>query len=151
MPVSPRAGDFRKLDMDSPDDVALLRHYYEKSNPFSPLRVEHNFGLLMFYCSAFMKHFVYYSAKNEAVVIAMQNGPVLICFDLFCDVGRACRRWSTNWPMTTFTEAILGFTPSEDRLGEYEKIEGEDILFVYDQKENLFKDRKLMFPLLAHA
>ncbi|MGD1727916.1 hypothetical protein, partial [Klebsiella pneumoniae] len=22
---------------------------------------------------------------------------------------------------------------------------------VYDQKENLFKDRKLMFPLLAHA
>ncbi|MFV5941120.1 hypothetical protein, partial [Klebsiella pneumoniae] len=23
--------------------------------------------------------------------------------------------------------------------------------FVYDQKENLFKDRKLMFPLLAHA
>ncbi|STS88890.1 putative GNAT-family acetyltransferase [Klebsiella variicola] len=58
MPVSPRAGDFRKLDMDSADDVALLRHYYEKSNPFSPLRVEHNFGLLMFYCSAFMKHFV---------------------------------------------------------------------------------------------
>ena len=89
MPVSPRAGDFRKLDMDSPDDVALLRHYYEKSNPFSPLRVEHNFGLLMFYCSAFMKHFVYYSAKNEAVVIAMQNGPVLICFDLFCDVGKS--------------------------------------------------------------
>jgi hypothetical protein len=89
--------------MDSADDVALLRHYYEKSNPFSPLRVEHNFGLLMFYCSAFMKHFVYYSAKNEAVVIAMQNGPVLICFDLFCEEVRACRRWSTNWPMTMFT------------------------------------------------
>lgn len=31
MPVSRRAGDFRKLDMDSADDVALLRHYYEKS------------------------------------------------------------------------------------------------------------------------
>lgn len=75
--------------MDNADDVALLRHYYEKSNPFSPLRVEHNFGLLMFYCSAFMKHFVYYSAKNEAVVIAMQNGPVLICFNLFCDVGKS--------------------------------------------------------------
>ncbi len=44
MPVSPRAGDFRKLDMDSPDDVALLRHYYEKSNPFSPLRVKPNLG-----------------------------------------------------------------------------------------------------------
>ncbi|HIE4690390.1 TPA: GNAT family N-acetyltransferase, partial [Klebsiella pneumoniae] len=151
MPVSPRAGDFRKLDMDSPDDVALLRHYYEKSNPFSPLRVEHNFGLLMFYCSAFMKHFVYYSAKNEAVVIAMQNGPVLICFDLFCDVGKSLSTLVNELADDHVYQAILGFTPSEDRLGEYEKIEGEDILFVYDQKENLFKDRKLMFPLLAHA
>lgn len=52
--------------------------------------------------------------------------------------------------MTMFTvpSSVL---PHEDRLGEYEKIEGEDILFVYDHKENLFKDRKLMFPLLAHA
>ncbi|PLO96372.1 GNAT family N-acetyltransferase, partial [Klebsiella pneumoniae] len=138
-------------DMDSADDVALLRHYYEKSNPFSPLRVEHNFGLLMFYCSAFMKHFVYYSAKNEAVVIAMQNGPVLICFDLFCDVGKSLSTLVNELADDHVYQAILGFTPSEDRLGEYEKIEGEDILFVYDQKENLFKDRKLMFPLLAHA
>ncbi|VFT74107.1 putative GNAT-family acetyltransferase [Klebsiella aerogenes] len=53
--------------------------------------------------------------------------------------------------MTMFTRPSSVFTPNEDRLGEYEKIEGEDILFVYDQKENLFKDRKLMFPLLAHA
>lgn len=151
MPVSPRAGDFRKLDMDSADDVALLRHYYEKSNPFSPLRVEHNFGLLMFYCSAFMKHFVYYSAKNEAVVIAMQNGPVLICFDLFCEEGKSLSTLVNELADDHVYQAILGFTPNEDRLGEYEKIEGEDILFVYDQKENLFKDRKLMFPLLAHA
>ncbi len=118
---------------------------------FSPLRVEHNFGLLMFYCSAFMKHFVYYSAKNEAVVIAMQNGPVLICFDLFCDVGKSLSTLVNELADDHVYQAILGFTPSEDRLGEYEKIEGEDILFVYDQKENLFKDRKLMFPLLAHA
>ena len=79
----------------------------------------------------------------------MQNGPVLICFDLFCDVGKS---------LSTLVNELADdhvchprFYPSEDRLGEYEKIEGEDILFVYDQKENLFKDRKLMFPLLAHA
>ena len=52
--------------------------------------------------------------------------------------------------MTTF-QASSVLPPVKTRLGEYEKIEGEDILFVYDQKENLFKDRKLMFPLLAHA
>ncbi len=125
----------------------------KKSNPFSPLRVEHNFGLLMFYCSAFMKHFVYYSAKNEAVVIAMQNGPVLICFDLFCDVGKSLvDAGQRTGRMTTFTEAILSVLPlMKTGSASSEKIEGEDILFVYDQKENLFKDRKLMFPLLAHA
>lgn len=34
LPVMPAAGDFRKLDMDRPEDVALLQRYYEKSNPF---------------------------------------------------------------------------------------------------------------------
>ena len=48
-------------------------------------------------------------------------------------------------------KAILGFTPKENRTGEYEKIEGEDILFIYGQKENIFKENKLMFPLLSHA
>lgn len=89
MPVVPAAGDFRKLDMDRPEDVALLQRYYQKSNPFSQLRVQNNFGLLMFYCSAFMQHFVYYSEKNRAIAIAMQNGPALICFDIFCDSGRS--------------------------------------------------------------
>ena len=73
MPVVPTAGDFRKLDMDQPEEVARLQRYYQKSNPFSQLRVQDNFGLLMFYCSAFMKHFVYYSDKNQAIAIAMQN------------------------------------------------------------------------------
>ena len=76
----------------------------------------------------------------------MQNGPVLICFDLFCDVGKSLSTLVNELADDHVYQAILGFTPSEDRLGEYEKIEGEDILFVYDQKENLFKDRKLMFP-----
>ena len=91
MPVVPAAGDFRKLDMDQPEEVARLQRYYQKSNPFSQLRVEDNFGLLMFYCSAFMKHFVYYSDKNQAIAIAMQNGPALICFDIFCDSGRSLK------------------------------------------------------------
>ena len=81
----------------------------------------------------------------------MQNGPVLICFDLFCDVGKSLSTLVIELADDHVYQASLGLTPSDDRRGEYEKIEGEDILFVFDQKENLFKDRKLMFPLLAHA
>ena len=97
-PVSPTPGDFRKLDMDSAQDIALLKHYYQKSNPFSQLRVENNFGLLMFYCSAFMKHFVYYSEKNQAVAIAMQSAHELICFDIFAMPDNPWRPLSMNSP-----------------------------------------------------
>lgn len=151
MPVVPTEGDFRKLDMDQPEDVALLQRYYQKSNPFSQLRVQDNFGLLMFYCSAFMKHFVYYSARNQAIAIAMQNGQALICFDIFCDNGRSLSVIINELADENTYQAILGFTPKENRAGEYEKIEGEDILFIYGQKENIFKENKLMFPLLSHA
>ena len=151
MPVVPAAGDFRKLDMDQPEEVARLQRYYQKSNPFSQLRVQDNFGLLMFYCSAFMKHFVYYSDKNQAIAIAMQNGPALICFDIFCDSGRSLSSIVNQLADDNTYQAILGFTPKENRTGEYEKIEGEDILFIYEQKENIFKENKLMFPLLSHA
>ena len=81
----------------------------------------------------------------------MQNGPVLICFDLFCDVGKSLSTLVNELADDHVYQPSSVLPPVEDRLGEYEKIEGEDILFVYDQKENLFKDRKLMFPLLAHA
>ncbi|HBS5717639.1 TPA: GNAT family N-acetyltransferase [Klebsiella aerogenes] len=150
-PVSPTPGDFRKLDMDSAQDIALLKHYYQKSNPFSQLRVESNFGLLMFYCSAFMKHFVYYSEKNQAIAIAMQSAHELICFDIFCDAGQSMATIINELAQPQSQQAVLGFTPKETRLGEYEKIDGDDMLFIYSTKENIFHDNKLMFPLLAHA
>jgi hypothetical protein len=81
----------------------------------------------------------------------MQNGPALIFFDIFCDSGRSLSAIINELADKNTYQAILGFTPKENRVGEYEKIEGEDILFIYGQKENIFKENKLMFPLLSHA
>lgn len=105
----------------------------------------------MFYCSAFMKHFVYYSEKNQAVAIAMQSAHELICFDIFCDAGQSMATIINELAQPQSQQAVLGFTPKEARLGEYEKIDGDDMLFIYATKENIFHDNKLMFPLLAHA
>ncbi|MDJ1655113.1 GNAT family N-acetyltransferase [Raoultella sp. Ech2A] len=151
LPVTPAEGDFRRLDMDKESDVAILRHYYQKSNPFSQLSAHNNFGLLMFYCSAFMKHFVYYSEKNSAVAIAMQNDRALICFDIFCDAGGSMSAIVNELADQSTQQAILGFTPVEGRIGEYEKIEGDDFLFISTAKENIFKGNRLMFPTLSHA
>ncbi|MVZ47521.1 GNAT family N-acetyltransferase, partial [Escherichia coli] len=110
-----------------------------------------NFGLLMFYCSAFMKHFVYYSENNNAVAIAMQNDHALLCFDIFCDSESSLTKIVNELAAQHTRQVILGFTPTEDRVGEYEKIEIDDFLFIYTAKENIFKERKLMFPTLSHA
>lgn len=151
LPVMPTAGDFRKLDMDNAGDVELLKSYYQKSNPFSQLTAHNNFGLLMFYCSAFMKHCIYYSEKNKAVAIAMQSEYALLCFDIFCDSTSSMSTIVNELAADQTRQVILGFTPKEDRAGEYDKIEIDDFLFIYSAKENIFKDRKLMFPTLAHA
>ena len=99
----------------------------------------------MFYCSAFMKHFVYYSEKNQAVAIAMQSAHELICFDIFCDAGQSMATIINELAQPQSQQAVLGFTPKEARLGEYEKIDGDDMLFIYSNKENIFHDNKLLF------
>jgi hypothetical protein len=111
LPVTPVAGDFRKLDMDKESDVNILKYYYQKSNPFSRLSARNNFGLLMFYCSAFMKHFVYYSENNNAVAIAMQNDHALLCFDIFCDSESSLTKIVNELAAQHTRQVILGFTP----------------------------------------
>ncbi len=49
-------------------------------------------------------------------------------------------------------QAVLGFYAEGSAPGRVrKKIDGDDMLFIYSTKENIFHDNKLMFPLLAHA
>ncbi|STW60972.1 putative GNAT-family acetyltransferase [Klebsiella pneumoniae] len=41
----------------------------------------------------------------------MQNGPVLICFDLFCDVGKSLSTLVNGLADDHVYQAILGFYP----------------------------------------
>lgn len=83
LPVPTARGGARKLSVDSPQDLALLRACYKRGNPFSALQVVENFGLLMFYCGSFLKDCVYYIPQQNAVAVARQEGPVLQCMDIF--------------------------------------------------------------------
>ena len=149
--VTPTSGDFRKLDMENESDISLLRQYYERSNPFSQLPMNNNYGLLMFYCSSFMKNCVYYSEKNNAVVVAMQNETTLLCFDIFCDDNISMSTIINELSSDNTNQSILGFTPKQTSNCSCEKIEGEDTLYIYSRKENVFKDNRVMFPSLSHA
>lgn len=150
--VSPKQKRARKLDMSRNKDRELLLEKYKKSNPFSALPLVDNTGLLMFYCSQFMKNDVYYVKDYDAVVIAKQNGKELICFDIFCDETADINEVLSIVASYDTTNVILGFSPKSTERFQVTLLQEDDTtLFVLSDKENIFADNRLMFPLLSHA
>ncbi len=152
MPISKKNGLVRKLDLISQQDKELLLRKYSQSNPFSALPMEQNFGLLMFYCSQFMKNNVYYVKQYDAIVIAEYDSDTLICYDIFCN-GESCLQDILSVMVAANTKTVvLGFTPKQREKYKVSGLHEEDTtLFVLKDKENIFSDNQIMFPLLSHA
>lgn len=150
--INKKDGIVRKLDMSVSNDRKLLLDTYKFSNPFSALPMENNDGLLMFYCSQFMRDNIYYIERYEAVIVAEYQDENLVCYDIFCE--DKCTIDDVLCTMAQYDNKIvtLGFTP---KINNYFKImkrqEDDTTLFFLTEKENLFRKNELMFPLLSHA
>ncbi|WP_130892174.1 GNAT family N-acetyltransferase [Fusobacterium ulcerans] len=151
MPFYEMKGDFRKLNISVEKDNEILKKCYRKSNPFSILPMKNNYGLLMFYCSSFMKDSIYYSKKYDIVCIAEKEENTLICFDIFGNNICSMEEVIFSIPLKNIKEVTLGFTPKNREKYFSSQIINEDTLFVLKGKENIFKNNKIMFPLLSHA
>lgn len=150
--VNEKEGMVKKLDMSVEHDRKLLLDTYKFSNPFSDLPMENNNGLLMFYCSQSMRENIYYIEQYEAVIVAEYDDENLVCYDIFCQ-GKCtiddilCTMAHQNTKIATF-----GFTPKLINDFKITELQEDGItLFVLKGKENLFRQNKLMFPLLSHA
>lgn len=152
MPVVPKSGAIKQLNMSSDEDQAFLKKYYAKSNPFSELPMLNNYGLLMFYCASFMKDCVFYCEEFDAVVVAMQNNDTLMCFDIYCDDNKSLRDILSTVASKKTSNVVFGFTPKDTGDCTVNAIEGEDdTLFILKSKDNVFARNKVMFPSLSHA
>lgn len=151
LPFSAMKREFRKLEMSNSEDNFILKKYYERSNPFSAFPMNNNYGLLMFYCSSFMKEDIYYSKKYDTVCIAIKNEDILTCFDIFGSDNYSMEEIIFSIGFEDVKQVVLGFTPKECKNYCRTKTENDDTLFVLNSKENLFINNKLMFPLLSHA
>ena len=89
--AAPAEGGFARLDMDTQAGRALLLRCYERSNPFSALPMLDNPGLLMFYCSGFLKDCVYYSSAYDLACVATEEDGVSPAATFS---ARAAARWS---------------------------------------------------------
>lgn len=152
MEIEGAFGGAVKLNMDLESDREKLKLYYEKTNPFSKLQVINNYGLLMFYCTSFMKENVYYLPQNDGVVIAEQDGEILNCMDIFCDEEKNLQEILAEMAAVGTRRVKLGFTPKDSTGFEVKQVEDEDTtLFVLKDKENIFKGNELYFPELSHT
>lgn len=145
---------FLKLNMDEQESRDILKRCYKKSNPFSALPMEDNYGLLMFYCGAFMKDCVYYSKEFDVICVAEQEEEKLICFDIFGEQTLSMEQIVSNIAEEGTKMVVFGFTPMKTKEGNFLKIdsvENDATLFVLKEKENIFSTHKIMFPELSHA
>ena len=152
--AAPAEGGFARLDMDTQAGRALLLRCYERSNPFSALPMLDNPGLLMFYCSGFLKDCVYYSSAYDLACVATEEDSVFTCCDFFgtgrCTLEQAvCAAASAASPGAARAE--LGFTPASAAAYARAPVQGDDHLFVLAGGANIFAEDRVMLPLLSHA
>ena len=141
-----------KLDMSSHYNRKLLEEKVANSIPISKLSMIKNVGLIMFYCTYFMSDAVYYIRKQDAILIGEFKDDTLYLYDIFSsseiDLDNAIKSIGNKEIKTV----ALGFTPRcLDGYSLKSLKEDNTTLFIMKDKPSLFKDDKLMFPVLSHT
>ena len=145
------SSSLRKLNMDEDKDKQLLVHAIYESIPIAKVAMRSNTGLIMFYCMTFMKESIYYLEELRAVVLADMEGDTLHLNDVYSkepvDLNEVIQVMSNK----TITRVVLGFTPLDTTGFEKNQLEPDDVLFVYKEHADFFKNRSWRFPVLSHA
>lgn len=141
-----------KLDMSLVDSKELVVKNINNSISMSKLAMMKNVGLVMFYCTSFMRDNVYYLRGQDVIVIAQIEGNTLYLQDIFSqsevDLDNIIRTLSNK----EITTVVLGFTPNDTSNYCVNLLQEDDTtLFVMKDNVDLFQNNKLMFPILSHA
>lgn len=151
LPVQRIKGECKKLDISNLKDLGLMIKKYEMSNPYTDLKVK-NLSQFIFHCLQFLSDDIYYLEQFDAVAIVKHDGKKLTCYDIFTDVSNSLDEILGVLSNDNTEFAYLGFTPkSSDHYFVQESQEEDNHLFVLSGKENIFKDHKVIFPLLSRA
>jgi hypothetical protein len=129
----------------------MLYRYAKTTKSFSQLSMSENADIVMFYCTSFLKDNVFYIDDLDTIAIAQFNDGQALLWDVFgpdiVDLDDVLSIFADNH----IGQIKLGFTPLDTSSYEVEELQGEDKLFILYERENPFKESKLMFPLLSHA
>ncbi|NML40817.1 GNAT family N-acetyltransferase [Chitinophaga sp. G-6-1-13] len=150
--LTPQPGKVRQLDMDNAADCALLLRKYAQSNPFAALTVTDPAGLLMFYCTQFMKTCVYHLEETDVIAVVEHKEGVMTCHDIFGETHQSLNNILSVLMEKNTQQITLGFTPKDTSGFTMLPLKTEDLtLFVLEEQQHLFADNQLMIPTLAHT
>lgn len=142
----------RKLDVFKSEDCELLLKLCKKSNPYAQIDMSKNYEIVMFHAMMNMKDNIYYVEKQDLIVIFEQKEDTLICYDIYGNTENQLSELLSDIADSNCKKAILLFTLSNTEQSTSELYEEEDTtLFVLKDRDNLFKNNKIILPLTYHA
>lgn len=141
-----------KLDMSAEKDRNFLVNMINDSKNYSQLSMQGNASLVMFYCTSFLAQNVYYIDSLDTIVIAAFDDSILYIYDVFSRKEVPLDDIISAMANKEIKKVVLGFTPKDTTTFEVTLLKEEDTtLFVMESRIGIFKDRKIMFPVLSHA
>ena len=147
-----KSNNIIKMDVSNKEHRELLYNIISNTTSFSKISMIDNASLVMFYCTSFMKDSIYYIENYNTIFIANFDGSKLYLQDVFSAKEIKLNIVIDEIITNEIKEVILGFTPNENLCYEEKLFKDEDTtLFIKVGKDNVFKENKLMFPILSHA
>jgi hypothetical protein len=141
-----------KLDMSLEANRNFLVEKIRHSVAISKLSMLDNIGLVMFYCTAFMKDTVYYLRAQDSIAIAEFERDTLYLQDVFSQSEIDLEQAILSLSNKEIKKVVLGFTPNNTEGYYVEVLKQEDTtLFSLQNQQDLFQNNALMFPILSHA
>ena len=141
-----------KMNMDSNIDKEFVYNMACNTIPLSKVSMKNNASLIMFYCTYFMKDSIYYIEDYDSIVICDFHEDILYIQDVFATKEINLEKIINAMISENTKKVVLGFTPNN--ISSYEKSlvnEEDTTLFIKVGKDNPFKIKDLMFPVLSHA
>lgn len=141
-----------KLNMSDKSDRDFLLDTIRGTIHFSKLSMIDNSSLIMFYCTSFMKESVYYIRDLNAVIIADYEDDILYLKDIYCEQDISLDEIIEAMASCDVGKVVLGFTPKDETLFSCRVLKEEDTtLFMMGDNIKIFKDNRIMFPVMSHA
>ncbi len=141
----------KKLDMSDSENKGFLYRKVRDSKPLFEVSMLGNPELVMFYCTLFMKDFVYYIKSLDTVVIAEYDGNVLYLYDIFSSKKIDLDSIIDIMSLAETEKVVLGFVYEGNGYQNVLKSDRDNVLFVYSRDKIIFDSNKLKFPDLSHT